>query len=83
MATEKVEQVLKLLYKHVKQVENLLYLFFERNFMSDQVNPIPAGYHTVTPYLIIQDAAKAIDFYQQAFGAVELFRMADPSTGRP
>lgn len=50
--------------------------------MSDQINPIPAGYHTVTPYLIIQDAAKAIDFYQQAFGAVELFRMADPSTGK-
>jgi PhnB protein len=50
--------------------------------MSDQVNPIPAGYHTVTPYLILQDAAKAIEFYQQAFGAVELFRMADPKTGK-
>ena len=50
--------------------------------MSDQVKPIPEGYHTVTPYLIIQDAASAIEFYKQAFGAVELFRMADPSSGK-
>jgi PhnB protein len=46
--------------------------------MSDQVKPIPEGYRTVTPYLIIRDAAKAIEFYQQAFGAVELFRMPTP-----
>ena len=46
--------------------------------MSDQVKPIPEGYHTVTPYLIMQDAASAIEFYQRAFGAVELFRMAGP-----
>jgi len=42
------------------------------------VKPIPDGYHTVTPYLIVRDAAKAIDFYKRAFGASELFRMADP-----
>ncbi len=42
--------------------------------MAKQVNPIPAGYHTVTPYLIIRGAAKALDFYKQAFGAEELFR---------
>ncbi|MBS1808202.1 MAG: VOC family protein [Acidobacteria bacterium] len=47
--------------------------------MSDQVKPIPEGYHTVTPYLILQDAASALEFYKQAFGATELFRMADPS----
>ncbi len=46
--------------------------------MSDQIKPIPEGYHTVTPYLILQDASAAIDFYKQAFGAVELFRMAGP-----
>ena len=46
--------------------------------MSDQVKPIPEGYHTVTPYLILQDAGAAIDFYKQAFGAVELFRMDGP-----
>ena len=39
------------------------------------VKPIPAGYHSVTPYLIIKGAADAIDFYKKAFGATELFRM--------
>ncbi len=42
------------------------------------VKPIPDGYHTVTPYLIVQGAAAAIDFYKQAFKAVELFRMNGP-----
>jgi PhnB protein len=41
-------------------------------------NPIPAGYHSVTPYLVIAGAAKAIDFYKRAFGAVEVMRMEDP-----
>jgi len=41
------------------------------------VQPIPEGYHTVTAYLIVKGAASAIDFYQRAFGATELFRMAD------
>lgn len=39
------------------------------------VKPIPDGYHSLTPYLIIKGAADAIDFYKKAFGAVELFRM--------
>jgi len=39
------------------------------------VKPIPEGYHSVTPYLIINGAAGAIDFYKKAFGATELFRM--------
>src|SRR5712692_6768313 len=43
------------------------------------VKPIPEGYHTVTPYLIVKGAAGAIDFYKQAFGATELMRLADPS----
>ena len=42
------------------------------------VKPIPDGYHTATPYLIIEGAADAIEFYKQAFGAVELFRMPGP-----
>ena len=42
------------------------------------VAPVPPGYASVTPYLIVHDAAKAIDFYQRAFGAVELFRLAGP-----
>jgi len=43
------------------------------------VKPIPQGYHSVTPYLIIKGASAAIDFYKKAFGATELFRMPDPS----
>jgi PhnB protein len=39
---------------------------------------IPEGYHSVTPYLIVNGAAKAIDFYKRAFGAVELMRMPGP-----
>lgn len=42
------------------------------------VKPIPDGYHSVTPYLIIKGAADAIEFYKKAFGATELFRMPQP-----
>jgi PhnB protein len=47
--------------------------------MPNKVNAIPEGYHTATPYLIVKNGAQAIDFYKKAFGATELFRMADPS----
>jgi PhnB protein len=40
--------------------------------------PIPDGYHTVTPYLVVRGAEKAITFYQTAFGAEELVRMPSP-----
>lgn len=46
--------------------------------MTSTVKPIPEGYHSVTPYLIVKGAAKAIEFYKQAFGAVEAFRMPEP-----
>ena len=39
------------------------------------VPPKPPGYHSVTPYLIVDGAAAALDFYAVAFGAEELFRM--------
>ena len=42
------------------------------------VAPIPAGYHSVTPYLIVKDAVKALDFYKRAFGATELLRLDNP-----
>ena len=42
------------------------------------VQPIPAGYHNVTPYLIVRNAAAAIDFYKKAFNAVELMRFPGP-----
>lgn len=47
--------------------------------MAGTVKPIPDGYHTVTPYLIVKGAANAIAFYKKAFGATELLRMPDPS----
>jgi PhnB protein len=46
--------------------------------MAGNVKPIPDGYHSVTPYLIVKGAAKAIDFYKQVFGATETFRMPQP-----
>ena len=47
------------------------------------VKPIPDGYHSVTPYLIIKGAADAIEFYKKAFGATELFRMDAPRESGP
>jgi PhnB protein len=46
--------------------------------MASTVKPIPDGYHTATPYLIVSGAAKALEFYKNAFGATELFRMPQP-----
>ena len=46
--------------------------------MAEKVKPIPPGYHSVTAYLVVSDAAKAIDFYKQAFGATERGRMGGP-----
>jgi PhnB protein len=42
------------------------------------VKPIPDGYHSVTPYLIVHDAAGALEFYKKALGAVELMRIPGP-----
>ena len=41
-------------------------------------NPIPAGMHTVTPHLVHEDCARAIEFYVRAFGAEEVMRMPSP-----
>ncbi|HYL09902.1 MAG TPA: VOC family protein [Candidatus Acidoferrales bacterium] len=46
--------------------------------MPNPVKPIPEGYHTITPGLICRDAARAIDFYKKALGAVEIMRMPGP-----
>lgn len=46
--------------------------------MKNKVKPIPDGFHSATPYLVVKGAAAAIDFYKKAFGAKELFRMAGP-----
>jgi PhnB protein len=42
------------------------------------VKPVPEGYHTVTPYLIVKDAAKALDFYAKALGAKARMKMDGP-----
>ena len=40
---------------------------------------MPAGYHTVTPHFVAQDAAAALAYYVRAFGAVERYRLVEPS----
>src|SRR5437899_3169457 len=42
------------------------------------VKPVPEGYHAVTPYLIVSDAGKAIEFYKRGLGAQEIMRMPGP-----
>lgn len=39
---------------------------------------IPKGYYSITPYLHVSDAARAIEFYKEVFGATEVFRMDAP-----
>jgi PhnB protein len=46
--------------------------------MSGKANYIPEGYHSVTPYLCVDDAVRAIEFYKEAFGATEIMRMEAP-----
>jgi uncharacterized glyoxalase superfamily protein PhnB len=43
------------------------------------VKAIPDGYHSITPYLVVNGAAKVIDFVKQAFGAQEIMRMPGPN----
>jgi PhnB protein len=47
--------------------------------MTDRVKPVPEGYHTVTPILMVDGAAKLIDFLKRAFGAQEKERFTDPT----
>ena len=44
-----------------------------------KVKPVPEGYHNVTPYLIIDGAARALDYYKRVFGATERMRMPGPN----
>ena len=45
------------------------------------VKPVPEGYHSITPYLGIDKAAEAIEFYKKAFAATEVMRLAMPDGG--
>ena len=42
------------------------------------VNPIPEGFNTVTPHIVVKGAGAAMDFYKKAFGAEEIMRMPAP-----
>lgn len=42
------------------------------------ISPIPEGYHTITPYIVVNGAAEAIEFYKRAFGAIEIDRAYSP-----
>ena len=46
--------------------------------MTASVKPVPDGFHTATPSMVVRDAGKAIDFYKKVFGAEERMRMAGP-----
>jgi len=46
--------------------------------MAANAKPIPDGYHTVTPYIVVNNAAQAIEFYKRAFDAQEVHRMQSP-----
>jgi PhnB protein len=46
--------------------------------MAAKVQPIPKGFHTITPSLFVADAPKAIEFYKKAFGAEEVMRFPGP-----
>ncbi len=49
--------------------------------MAKQAQAIPKGHHSVTPSIVVAGAAKAIEFYQKAFGAEELMRFPAPDGG--
>jgi PhnB protein len=50
--------------------------------MAQAIKAVPDGHHTVTPHLVVRDGARAIEFYKQAFGAVEHGRLAAPGGGK-
>jgi PhnB protein len=45
---------------------------------TNKVKSIPEGFHTITPYITVKDANRAIEFYTQAFGAKEIMRLSGP-----
>src|SRR5919199_81258 len=57
-------------------------LMTQSTTVTPSVRPIPEGYHSVTPALLVRGAAQAIDFYTRAFGARELGRMPAPDGQR-
>jgi PhnB protein len=50
----------------------------KRKQMASRVEPIPSGFHTLTPHLVVKGASQAIEFYKKAFGAEEIGRAPSP-----
>lgn len=50
--------------------------------MSETASPVPEGFNTVTPHLVVQDTSAAIEFYKKAFGAEEIVRIPGPDGKR-
>ena len=46
--------------------------------MTNRIDPIPEGFHTLTPHLVVKGASEAIEFYKKAFGAKEILRLQGP-----
>jgi PhnB protein len=46
--------------------------------MTNQIKPVPEGFHTLTPHLVVKGASQAIEFYKKAFGAEEITRVPGP-----
>ncbi|MCI0390786.1 MAG: VOC family protein, partial [Acidobacteria bacterium] len=46
--------------------------------MKNKAKPIPEGFHTLTPHIVVKGASEAIEFYKKAFGAREVGRMPGP-----
>jgi uncharacterized glyoxalase superfamily protein PhnB len=64
--------------RHRKNTEAADHSPEQENIMTQQVRPIPEGFHTITPHLVCSGAADALAFYTRAFGAVETSRMPGP-----
>jgi PhnB protein len=64
--------------QELNRSEHLVFFKGGPHFMAKAKSPVPAGHHTVTPQLILDDTAQAIDWYKKALGAEEVARAAGP-----
>jgi PhnB protein len=78
IATHKEDLTLEEIRERASAAERQYITTFGRILMAAKVNPIPSGASALTPYLSVSDAAKMIDFYKEAFGAVEKMRLKQP-----
>jgi PhnB protein len=68
IATRKEELSVEEIYRRFETLER------DRHSRTAVINPVPRGYHTITPYIVVPDAPALIDFAQQVFAAEEVFR---------